>query len=129
MKSCYLYNKNTKKLRSLKQLIDQLDDLVDVTDNFIEMVVWHLPEHVGQNWLGIFVKSLQRAINKFGVYLTDLKIVGKIEIKSKNKGRNFWLCQQMVRLLIPTWDGILFAPIDAVERNFVGLAEEDTYSS
>ena len=53
MKSFYLYNKNTKKLRSLKELTDQLDYLVDVTDNFIEMMVWYLSEDVGQDGLGI----------------------------------------------------------------------------
>ena len=36
MKLYYLYNKNIKKLRSLKELIDELDSLVDLTDNFIE---------------------------------------------------------------------------------------------
>ena len=34
----------------------------------------------------------------------------------------------MAKLLIPTWDGILFAHVDAVEGTFVRLAEEDTYS-
>ena len=36
MKLYYLYNKSTKKLRSLKELIDELDSLVDLTGNFIE---------------------------------------------------------------------------------------------
>ena len=31
----------------------------------------------------------------------------------------------MARLLTPTWDGILFAPVDAVERTFVGLEKEE----
>ena len=31
----------------------------------------------------------------------------------------------MARLLTPTWDEILFAPVDAVERTFVGLEKED----
>ena len=60
------------KLRSLKELIDELDDLVDLTD-FIE------DDHVapiricGTRWIGYLVKMLQRAINKFVIYLTDLK--------------------------------------------------------
>ena len=32
----YLYNKTTKKLRSLKKLIDEFDGLVDLTVSFIE---------------------------------------------------------------------------------------------
>ena len=36
MKLYYLSNKNTKKLRSLKELIDELDSLVDLTDNFVQ---------------------------------------------------------------------------------------------
>ena len=32
----YLRNKSTKTLLSLRELIDELDSLVDLTDNFIE---------------------------------------------------------------------------------------------
>lgn len=32
----YLRNKSTKTLLSLTELIDELDSLVDLTDNFIE---------------------------------------------------------------------------------------------
>lgn len=32
----YLRNKSTKMLLSLTELIDELDSLVDLTDNFIE---------------------------------------------------------------------------------------------
>ena len=36
MKLYYLYNKSTKKLRSLKELVDELDGLVNLTDKLIE---------------------------------------------------------------------------------------------
>ena len=48
--------------------------------------------------------------------------------ESENKGRNFWLCQKMARLLVFTWDGFLFKPIDAAEVTFVVLAEEYSFS-
>ena len=34
----------------------------------------------------------------------------------------------MTRLLITTWDGIHFAPVNAVEKAFFGLGKEDNYS-
>ena len=34
----------------------------------------------------------------------------------------------MARLSLPTWDGVLFAPLYAAEGTFVWLAEEDSYS-
>ena len=45
MKLCNLYSENTKKLRSLKDLIDELSSLLD----------WHdgVTEHVGQGGLGV----------------------------------------------------------------------------
>ena len=72
-------------------------------------------------------KPLQCAISKFAIYLGDLENFGKKE-KSENKDRNFWLCQKISRSSITTWDEVLFASVDAVERTFVGLAEEVGYS-
>ena len=100
---------------------------MDLTKNFIEdngvapIIV------CGARWIGHLVKSLRRAINKFGIYLTDLENFGKTE-KSENEDRNFCLCYQMARLSIFAWDKILFAPVGVVERTFIGLAEEDSYS-
>ena len=92
MKLYYLYNKNRKKARSLKELIDEPDGVVELTNNFIEGDGVALNRACGTRW---------------------------IAKKSKNKGRN----QQMARLLKPSWDGILFAPADAIKRTLVGLAE------
>ena len=61
MKLYYLYNKITKKIRSLQEFIDKLDSLVDLTDNFI------LGNVVAPKtrWIGHLVKALQHAMNKF----------------------------------------------------------------
>ena len=89
MKLYYLYNKSTKKLSSLKQLIDELDDLVDLTENFIEDDGAAPMKACGTRWIEHLVKALQLTTNKFEIYLTDLKNFGKKDIKSKNKDRNF----------------------------------------
>ena len=65
------------------------------------------------------------------VILESIWQISKTLIKreeSENKGRIFWLCQKMARLLIFTWDGFLFKPIDAAEITFVVLAEEYKFS-
>ena len=49
----------------------------------------------------------QREINKFGIYFIDLENLSKKGKESENKGKNFQLCQDSTRLLIPAWDGIL----------------------
>ena len=127
MKLYYLYNKSTEKLRSLKKFAAELDDLVDLTKNFMEDDVAAPIRACATRWIVHLVQTLQRAINKFGICLTDLKDFDK-KGKKENKGRTFCICQQGAGLLIPTCEGILFAPVDAVERIFVGLAEEDSYT-
>lgn len=82
----------------------------------------------GTRWIGHLVKVSERAINKFGICLTDLKNFNKKGKKSKTKIRNSWLWQQMVRSSITTMDGALFVPADAVEIKFFELAEEYNYS-
>ena len=61
MKLYYLYNKITKKIRSLQEFIDKLDSLVDLRDNFI------LGNGVAPKtrWIGYLVKALQHAMDKF----------------------------------------------------------------
>ena len=81
----YLNNKSTKKLRSSKKLIGELDRFVDLTDNFIEddgvaPIVTH-----GTRWIGYLVKALQVAINKFAIHSTDLENIGRKGEKSENK--------------------------------------------
>ena len=88
MKSYYLYNKSTK-LRSLKELVDELDDLVVLTDNIIENDSAALIRACGTRWIGHAVKALQRRINKFRIYLTDLKNFGKMEKIAKIKAETF----------------------------------------
>ena len=112
-----LYNKNTKKLTTLRELIDKLIDFVDFTDNFEENDCGAYIRACGTRWIEHLVKVIQRAINKFGVHLTDLKNFVKNGKKWKN-GWIFWLCQQMARLLIPTWDGTLFCTCWCNWNNF-----------
>ena len=86
---------------------------MNLTDNFIRAC--------GARYIGHLVKVIQRATSNFGISLIKRE-------ESENKGRNFWLCQKMARLLIFTWDGFLFKPIDAAEITFVVLAEEYSFS-
>ena len=110
----------------LKELIDELDDLAYLTDDFVEDDDVAPIKVCVTRWIGHLVKALQSAIKNFGIYVTDLE---KFSKKEKNKKRqNFGRIQEMTRLLIPLWDGILFATVNTVERNFAGLAEEDSYS-
>ena len=90
MKLYYLYNKSTKKLRSLKKLIDELDYLVDLTGNFIKDDGVASIKAFGTRWVGHLVNALQRAIKKFGIYLVDIENFGKKGKKAKIK---LWLCQ------------------------------------
>ena len=90
MKLYYLYNKSTKKLRSLKELIDELDYLVDLTGNFIKDDGVASIKAFGTRWVGHLVNALQRAIKKFGIYLVDIENFGKKGKKAKTK---LWLCQ------------------------------------
>ena len=100
---------------------------MDLTDNFIDADGVAPIRACGTKWVEKKqIKALQRAINKYGIYLIYLKNFGKTFKKSENKGRKFLLGQRMVRLLIPTWDGIHFATVDAVERTLVELAKEDS---
>ena len=128
MKLYYLYYKRIKKLRSLKELMDELDNLLDLTDNFVKDDGMVPIRACGTRWIGHLVKVLQRIISKFRIYLTDLKNFGEKERKAKIKPKFFWLSQKMARLFIPTWDGILFAHVDAIEKTFVRLLEKDSYS-
>ena len=47
-----LYNKSAKKLRSLKELIDEIDGLVDLTDNFVEDDGVAPIQACGTRWIG-----------------------------------------------------------------------------
>ena len=53
MKLYYLYKKGTKKLRSLKELVDELGSLVHLTYNFIEDNVVPAVRACGTRWIGI----------------------------------------------------------------------------
>ena len=80
-----LINKSTKKLISLEELTDELNSLEDLTDNYIEDDGVAPSRACGTMWIGSLVKALQSAINKFGIYLTDLENFGKNK-RSENKG-------------------------------------------
>ena len=79
----YLSNKSTKKLRSLKKLINVLDGLVDLTDNCVEDNGVAPITAYGIRSIGHLVKALERAINKFAIYLTDLENIGRKGKKQK----------------------------------------------
>ena len=68
----YLYNKSSKKLRSLEELIKDLEGLIALQDSCIEDEGIAPMKACGTRWIGHLVNALQRAINKFGVYLKDL---------------------------------------------------------
>ena len=83
----------------LKELIDELDDLVYLTDDFVEDDDVAPIKVCVTRWIGHLVKALQSAIKNFGIYVTDLE---KFSKKEKNKKRqNFGRIQEMTRLLIP----------------------------
>ena len=69
----YLYNKSSKNLRSLEDLITELGGLIERHDSYIEDQVVAPMKACGTRWIGHLVNALQRAINKFGVYLNDLE--------------------------------------------------------
>ena len=72
MKLCCLYNKIAKKVKSLKELIDVLDGLVNLTDYFIEGNGVTPIRTCGTKWIRHLVKILQLSINKLGINLTYL---------------------------------------------------------
>ena len=54
----------------------------------------------GTRWIGHLVKALQRTINKFGIYLTDLEKFSKKGKKVKTKAEiSFYLCFWVLSLL------------------------------
>ena len=53
MKSYYFYNESEKKPRPLKELMNELDGLVYLTDDFIEDNYAAPIKSCGQNGLGI----------------------------------------------------------------------------
>ena len=77
MKLYYLYNKSPKKLRSLKQLVEDLDGLVDLVNNATEDDGVVPIKACGTRWIGHLVNALQSAINKFRVYLKDMENFAK----------------------------------------------------
>ena len=85
LKLYYLYNKSTKKLQSLKELISELDGLLDLNDNPIGDDGVAPIKACGTRWIGHLVNALQRAINKFGTYLKDIENVAKTEKKGHKK--------------------------------------------
>ena len=85
LKLYYLYNKSTKKLRSLKELISELDGLSDLNDNTIGDDGVAPIKACGTKWIGHLVNALQRAINKFGIYLKDIENLAKTEKKANKK--------------------------------------------
>ena len=121
MKLYYLCNKITKKFRSLQELTDELDGLMDLTDNIFENSSVTLIRTCGTRWIGHLVKELQRAVNIFEVYYAKTSVKRE---KSENKDKMFWQCQQMATISIPTWDGVLFAPVNADPTNDVQLGQQ-----
>ena len=123
IKLFYLYNKSTKKVRSLKELIDEFDGLMDLTDNFIAYDCVAPIRVYRTRWTELFVKALQLVISKFEIYLTCIENFVKKGKKAETKSEVFG-CQ----LSIHTRDGIVFGPVDVTERTFVELAREVSYS-
>ena len=89
LKLYYLYNKSLKKLRSLKELISELEGLIDLNDNFIDDGGIAPHKSCGTRRIGHLVNALQRAINKLGIYLKDLENLANGEKKSSKKARFF----------------------------------------
>ena len=89
MKLYCLCNKITKKFRSLQELADELDGLMDLTDNIFENSSVTLIRTCGARWIGHLVKELQRAVNIFEVYYSKTSIKRE---KSENKDKMFWQC-------------------------------------
>ena len=79
----YLYNKSSKKLRSLEELIKDLEGLIALQDSCIEDEGILPMKACGTRWIGHLVNALQRAINKFGVYLKDLDNMAKDDTTKK----------------------------------------------
>ena len=86
----YLYNKSSKKLRSLEELIKDLEGLIKdlegliaLQDSCFEDAGIAPMKACGTRWIGHLVNTLQRAINKFGVYLKDLDDMTKDDSTKK----------------------------------------------
>ena len=79
----YLYNKRSKKLRSLEELIKDLEGQIALQDSCIEDEGIAPMKACGTRWIGHLVNALQRAINKFGVYLKDLDNMAKDDATKK----------------------------------------------
>ena len=82
----YLYRKSKTELRALENIVDELDGLVDLADNFINDDGVATIRACGTRWIGHPIKAFQRAINKFGIYLADLEKGGE---KAKIKVETF----------------------------------------
>ena len=124
MKLYYLYEESSTKLRSLNQLVKDLDGLVDLVDNPTEDNGVAPLKVCGTRWIGHPVNALQRAINKFGIYLKDLENFARGEKKAKTKAEilgyiNKW---RDYRYLLGM--GFFFTCTDAPERIVVWLAKE-----
>ena len=89
LKLYYLYNKSSKKLRSLKELISELEGVIGLNDNFIDDGGIAPTKSFGTRLVGRLVNALQRAINKFGIYLKVLENLSNGEKKSSEKARLF----------------------------------------
>ena len=89
LKLYYLYNKSLKKLRSLKEIISKLECLIYLNDNFTDDDGIAPIKSCGTRWIGHLVNALQRAINKFGIYLKDFENLANGEKKSSAKARLF----------------------------------------
>ena len=72
-------------MQSLKELISELDGLLDLNDNHIGDDGVAPIKACGTRWIGHLVNALQRAINKFGIYLKDIENLAKTEKKANKK--------------------------------------------
>ena len=69
----YLYNKRSKKLRSLEDLFTELEGLIELHDSYSEGQGVAPMKACGTRWIGHLVNALQQAVNNFRVYLKDLE--------------------------------------------------------
>ena len=83
----FLYNNSPNKLRSLQELTVELEGSSELDDNYIEDGGITPLKACGTRWIGHLVKSLQRAINKFGVYLKRYREPGKRRKEKHRKSK------------------------------------------